>query len=145
MPQYDGIVSLEENEVEVVIDLRPDRVHLWAGDLEIGDWAPGECAIASLGDGVYSITAENHSLRFVPREPGRFEDGLNHGTGYGLSPAPSPDRSGDRHGRHVKVLPATESVRETEAPPPKPVTVVLFYGLAAITALLAVWALLSIV
>lgn len=138
MPRYDGIVSLDQDEVEVVIDLDPDRVHLRAGDHEIGDWAAEDCAIASLGDGAYSITAENQSLRFVPRNPRLFADGLNHGTGYGLSAPPPPEAASLRQGRHTKLPPRVQgSVRETEAPPPKPLTVALFYGLAALTAALA--------
>lgn len=145
MPQYDGVVSLEQDEVEVVIDLHPDRVHLRAGELEIGDWAAGECAIASLGDGVYAITAENQSLRFVPRNPGLFEDGLNHGTGYGLSPAPDAEGSDHEQGRHIKTRPPqTGLVRELEAPPPRPLTVALFYSLAAVTGAMAIWALFSL-
>ncbi|MGH8946656.1 MAG: hypothetical protein ACRDVL_10965 [Acidimicrobiia bacterium] len=146
MPRYDGIVSLDEDVVQVIIDLDPDRVYLRAGDLEIGDWAAGECAIAALGDGAYSITAENQSLRFVPRNPRLFQDGLNHGTGYGMSAPPQPG-AGDHHGgRHTKSPPrGAPSVKETEAPPPKPLTVALFYALAAATGALGIWALLSII
>jgi hypothetical protein len=144
VPQYDGIVSLEQDEVEVVIDLHPDRVHLRAGTVEVGDWGADECTIAHLGEGVYSITAENTSLRFLPRNPRLFEDGLNHGTGYGLSPAKDAGESADKHGRHVKVVPQARGAKETEAPAPKPLTVALFYGLATLTAALAIWALLTI-
>ena len=147
MPRYDGIVSLDHDVVQVIIDLDPDRVHLRAGDHEIGDWAAGECAIAALGDGAYSITAENQSLRFVPRNPRLFEDGLNHGTGYGMSAPSQSDAAGHRVGRHTKTPPeaAAATGKETEAPPPKPVTVALFYALAAATGALGIWALLSIV
>lgn len=146
MPRYDGIVTLDQDEVEVFIDLDPDRVHLCAGDLKVGDWAAGDCAIAALGDGVYSITAENQSLRFVPHDPRMFEDGLNHGTGYGLSPAPDAASDHHRAGRHTRQPhPAPGSAREIEAPPPKPLTMALFYGLAAITAALGTWALFSII
>lgn len=147
MPKYDGIVNLDQDEVEVIIGLDSDRVHLQAGDLEIGDWAPDECAIAHLGRGVYAITAENESLQFVPRDARLFEAGLNHGTGYGLSTAPKQDESQARRGRHTKTVPGPETSPahgESAAPPPKPLTLALFYGLAAITAALGVWALLSI-
>jgi hypothetical protein len=146
VPRYDGIVSLDEDEVEVVIDLDPERVHLRAGDIEIGDWAAGECAIARLGGGVYSITAENQSLRFVPRDPRLFEDGLNHGTGYRLSAPTQEGHDHPRPGRHSKILPPpAASMTETDAPPPKPLTRALFYVLAALTAALGVWALMSII
>jgi hypothetical protein len=147
VPKYDGIVNLDQDEVEVIIGLDPDRVHLRAGDLDIGDWAPDECAIAHLGEGVYAITAENESLRFVPRDARLFEAGLNHGTGYGLGPAPKQDESQTRRGRHSKTVRGRETPPahgEPLAPPPKPLTLILFYGLAGVTAALGVWALLSI-
>lgn len=147
VPKYDGIVNLDQDEVEVIIGLDPDRVHLQAGDLEIGDWAPDECAIAHLGQGVYAITAENESLRFVPRDARLFEAGLNHGTGYGLSTAPKQDESQARRGRHSKTVPGSETSTpngESAAPPPKPLTLALFYGLAAVTAALGAWALLRL-
>lgn len=149
VPRYDGIVNLDQDEVEVIIGLDPDRVHLRAGDLEIGDWAPDECVIAPLGEGVYAITAENHSLRFVPRDARLFEAGLNHGTGYGLSPAPKQDESQTRRGRHSKTIPGPETStthgEPMAAPPPKPLTLASFYGLAAVTAALGVWALLRLI
>lgn len=145
MPRYDGIVNLDQDEVEVIIGLDPDRVHLRAGDLEVGDWAAEECFIAHLGEGVYSITAENESLRFVPRDARMFEEGLNHGTGYGLSSAPNPETMERQRGRHARPVETTTRVLENEAPPPKPLTRVLFYALSAATAALGVWAFLSIV
>jgi len=147
VPKYDGIVNLDEDEVEVIIGLDPDRVHLQAGDLEIGDWAPDECAIAHLGQGVYAITAESESLRFVPRDARLFEAGLNHGTGYGLSTTPKQDEGQARRGRHSKTVSGPETSAphgESAAPPPKPLTRTLFYGLAAVTAALGAWALLSL-
>jgi hypothetical protein len=145
VPKYDGIVNLDEDEIEVIIGLDPDRVHLRAGDLEIGDWAPEECFIAYLGEGVYSITAENESLRFVPRDARMFQEGLNHGTGYGLSPAPDPETAERQRGRHARREEVVAAVLEGEAPPPKPLTRILFYALSAVTAALGVWALVSII
>ena len=144
VPRYDGIVSLDQDEIEVIIGLDPDRVHLRAGELEIGDWAPEECFIAYLGEGVYSITAENESLRFVPRDARMFKEGLNHGTGYGLSPAPDPEAPERRQGRHARRVETPPGVLEGEAPPPKPLTRILFYALTAATTALGVWAGISI-
>lgn len=146
VPRYDGIVSLDENEVEVVIGLDPDRVHLAAGGREIGDWSTEECSIADLGDGVYSITAENVSLRFVPNDARLFVEGLNNGTGYGLLPAPDLQPVLGHRGRHTRLAPAPDvpEADRSVAPPPRALTRILFYGLAAITAAMGLWALLSI-
>lgn len=145
MPRYDGTMNLDQGEIEVIIGLDPDRVHLRAGDLEIGDWGAEECSIAHLGEGVYVITAENESLRFVPKDATLFEQGLNHGTGYGLSPPPEQERPGGHRGRHVRHADVPASAPPPgEAPPPKPATVALFYALAAGTTALGVWALINI-
>jgi len=146
VPRYDAIVTLDQEQVEVIIGLDPDRVHLRAGDLEIGNWGADECAIAHLGEGVYAITVENESLRFVPKDARLFEEGLDHGTGYGLSPAPAQEALEDHRGRHARRVDAPPQITSrAEAPPPKPLTLALFYMLAAVTAGLSVWALIKII
>jgi hypothetical protein len=146
VPRYDAIVRLDQEEVEVIIGLDPNRVHLRAGDLEIGNWGADECAIAHLGEGVYAITAENESLRFVPKDARLFEEGLNHGTGYGLSPAPAQEAEADQRGRHARRIEVPPPNTSTPvAPPPKPLTLALFYALAAMTTGLGVWAFIRII
>lgn len=72
MPLYDGVVSVNDGDIGVIIGIEEDRIRLSAGGSEIGDWDISDCAIELVEDGVYAITAENESLRFVPNQPSLF-------------------------------------------------------------------------
>lgn len=140
MPIYDGVVTLDESDVPVIVELGHDHVRLSASGTEIGQWPAHECHIAHVTDSIYSITAEDETLQFVPNQPSLFAAAINGG------------------GRHAGSLAdpketPTETTAETEgpavrgrvAPPPKPLTMGLFYSLCVATAGLAVWSLISLI
>lgn len=72
MPLYDGVVSVNDGDIAVIIDVEEDRIRLSANGSEIGEWDADDCTIELVEDGVYRITAENESLRFVPNQPSLF-------------------------------------------------------------------------
>ena len=92
MPIYDGVVTIEDTDVQVILGLDDDRVRLSAGGTEIGDWPLEECEIDDAGDGVYTITAENETLEFMPASPGAFAAAMNGGR---LQVPEPPETSGD--------------------------------------------------
>jgi hypothetical protein len=104
---------------------------------EIGEWAVGEYSIDHRGAGVYTITADNESLRFVPNRPDLFAAGVGHPLDdLGPSVEETP-------GRHL-AEPLVDGLGEGE-PPPRPLTRALFYTLAGTTAALGLWALLRLI
>lgn len=135
MPIYDGIVTVAEDDIPVIIELGDDVVRLSASGTEIGQWPKGECDIRHLGDSTFAIRAENETLRFVPRQPSLFAAAVNGGLSR-TRPQTSP-------GPEKPQPEPTDRVRE--APPPKPVTMGLFYGLCALTAGLAIWSIISMI
>lgn len=135
MSIYDGVVTLDQTDVPVIVELNDDYIRLSASGTEIGSWTADECQIAHLGESAYSITAEDETLHFVPNQPRLFAAAVNGAVTMVTTPAPHP----------VDELPvSTAQTVEDGAPPPKPLTMGLFYGLCVTTAVLAVWALLSI-
>lgn len=135
MPIYDGVVTLDETDVPVIIELAGSHVRLSASGTEIGQWTSDECHIALLRDTVYAITAEDETLQFVPNQPGLFAAAVNRGVVNGSSVAIPVEPSAD-----VK----PPAIAEREAPPPKLLTKALFYFLCLATAGLATWSLISI-
>jgi hypothetical protein len=136
LPIYDGVVTLDETDVPVNIELAGSHVRLSASGTEIGQWNSDECHIALVSDTVYAITAEDETLQFVPNQPSLFAAAVN-GGGRRRSPAAEPvQRPAD---------PEPPAVAGWEAPPPKPLTLALFYALCLATAALAVWSLTSII
>jgi len=137
LPIYDGVVTLDESDIPVVVELGADHVRLSASGTEIGQWATNECHIAHVSDTTYTITAEDETLQFVPNQPGLFAAAVN-GDSRHDTPAASPAVDMD-----------TEEGQPTSsdrvAPPPKPLTMGLFYTLCVATAALAVWSLISII
>ncbi|HEU4894476.1 MAG TPA: hypothetical protein VFT85_01460, partial [Acidimicrobiia bacterium] len=79
MPIYDGVVTLDQTDVPVIVELDDDYVRLSASGTEIGNWSAAECQIAHIGDTAYSITAEDETLHFVPNQPGLFAAAVNGG------------------------------------------------------------------
>ncbi|MFQ5523819.1 MAG: hypothetical protein ACE5F5_09615 [Acidimicrobiia bacterium] len=131
MPIYDGVVAFDDTTlIPVIVGIEEDLVRLSADGTEIGAWTEGECTIADEGDGVFMISAEDETLRFLPRDPGSFAAAVNGGIGdtSTISDHEEPSSPSDSEG----------------APEPKRITKVLFYLLATMTALLGVWALLSL-
>jgi hypothetical protein len=135
MPIYDGVVTLDETDFPVIIELAGSHVRMSASGTEIGEWTSDECHISLLSDTVYAITAEDETLQFVPNQPTLFAAAVNGGLGNGSQVA-------EPFGRPSPPDPATVAWRE--APPPKPLTRALFYALSLATVALAVWSLISI-
>jgi hypothetical protein len=139
---YDGVINLDDNQISVIIGFEEDGIRMSSGGKEIGEWAEGEYSIDHNGGGVYTITAESEALQFVPNNPSLFAARLNGG-------APPIPQAVTEHSETEPVLSTT--VEETaprenrdEAPPPKPVTLVVFYALAGITVALGLWAVVSL-
>ena len=133
MPIYDGVVTLDQTDVPVIVELDGDYVRLSASGTEIGNWSSDECQIAHIGDTAYAIIAEDETLHFVPNQPGLFAAAVNGGdprASVSLSPEPAPEPT---------------ALGAREAPAPKPLTMGLFYALCLTTAALALWSLVSIV
>lgn len=140
MPTYDGVVTLDQTDVPVIVELNEEYVRLSASGTEIGNWRADECQIAHIGSTAYAITAEDETLHFVPNQPGLFAAAVNvGGHGESVSPAPKPEPEPASSAR------ADVAGRPDEAPAPKPSTMGLFYALCVTTAALALWSLISIV
>jgi hypothetical protein len=135
MSIHDGVVTVADDDIRVVVELDDGRIRLSGGGREIGEWRTDQCHIRHLSDSTYAIEAENEILRFVPNQPGIFAAAVNGGmpetSEVTRPPEPEPEHS------------SGDGVRE--APPAKPVTMALFYALCAATAGLAVWSLISII
>jgi hypothetical protein len=137
VPIYDGIVTVDEDDVQVILGVDENKIRLSAGGLEIGEWSAEDCAIDSVGDGVFTITAENETLTFVPNNPTTFAAAMNDGS--------APDEASGAT-MEESMEPAVVSPSEADQiPEPKPITMVVFYALAAITGVLGIWALITIV
>lgn len=134
MAIYDGVVTLDQTDVPVIVELDDSYVRLSAGGAEIGHWSTDECEINHVSDSTYSITAEDETLRFVPNQPGLFDAAVNGGTPSPLRSVPLPPEPAPE--------PPADGVRE--APPPRPLTMGLFYALCTLTLGLALWSLARI-
>ncbi len=128
MSQHNGAISLGDDPIVVVVGVNADRIRLDSNGSEIGDWARDECEIVVDPAGRYLIRAENEELPFIPDDPVTFAEALTQG---------SPTTSGG---------PQRETSRATEDEvAPKPLTVIGFYILAAITLALGLWAVWSVI
>lgn len=135
MAIYDGIVSVADDDIPVIVELGDEVVRLSASGTEIGQWPAEECLITHVGDTVYTITAEDETLEFVPNQPSLFAAAVNGNPekpAVPLPPEPEP-----------AAITTEDDFRE--APPAKPITMGLFYALCLATAALAIWSLVSII
>lgn len=139
MSIYDGVVTLDQTDVPVIVELNDEYVRLSASGTEIGNWSAQECHIAQIDDSAYSITAEDETLHFVPNQPGLFAAAVNGGVSY---VAPLPERA-ERPSKSESRSDADAGARTASSP--RPLTMGLFYVLCLTTAALAVWAVISIV
>lgn len=134
MAIYDGVVTLADDQIPVMLELDENHVRLSASGTEIGQWSAEECEIALVDDTTYAITAEDETLEFVPNRPSLFAAAVN---GHADEPAvplpPEPEPES----------PPSDGIEE--APPAKPLTMGLFYALCLATAVLAVWSLITII
>lgn len=129
MQRYDGVVTVADDEIPVIVELDDELIRLTAGGTEIGHWHPDECEITRIADSTYTIEAEDEVLRFVPSQPRLFAAALD-----GEVETRMPLETGDD----------TDGALG-EAPPPQPLTMALFYGLCVLTVALAVWSLISMI
>lgn len=136
MSIYDGVVTLDQTDVPVIVELGEDSVRLSASGTEIGNWSPEECHIAHIGDSAYSITAENETLHFVPNQPSLFAAAV----GLPVNGKPLAE-----HVPRPETPQPEPDAGRGSAPPPKPLTMGLFYALCVTTAALALWSLVAIV
>ena len=128
MPLYDGVVSVNDGDIGVIIDVEDDRIRLSANGSEIGEWDADDCTIELVEDGVYRITAENESLRFVPNQPSLFAKAVS---------AEEPEPGGPT--RIVQELGSTDTPsRESQ------LSRILIWVGGAATAVLGIWALASV-
>ena len=145
MAIYDGFVSLDEDDVHVILGVEDDRVTLSANGAEIGNWGTDEVSIRYRGGGTYTITAEDETLEFVPNDQDLFA--IRFGEISDDQPIPASNGSG-RHARGGSVERETderEPAQLEEAPPPGPVTKAAFYALVGVTAFLGLWAIASMI
>lgn len=140
MPIYDGVVTLDKSDVPVIVELGHDHVRLSASGTEIGQWPTNECHIAHVTDSIYSITAEDETLQFVPNQPSLFAAAVN-GGGRQADPVAGPKEIQNE----IPTETEDPAVGDREAPPPKPLTMGLFYSLCVATAALAIWSLISLI
>lgn len=96
MSLYDGVISVKDGEIGVIVAIDGDRVRLSAGGNEIGEWDVDDCLIQRVEDGVFSITAEEESLRFVPNEPTLFQRAVAAEQSNPEPAAPVVERIGSR-------------------------------------------------
>lgn len=139
---YDGVVTLADDDIPVIVELDDDYVRMSAGGTEIGHWPFAECQITRVSDTTYAITAEDETLRFVPNQPGLFAvavNGATETTSHSKPAEPEPKSAPEAESA------ATGGDGVREAPAPQPLTMGLFYALCVTTAALAVWALVSII
>lgn len=144
MAIYDGFVSLGEDEVHVILGVDENKVTLSSNGSEIGTWRSDEISILYLGEGTYTITAENETLEFVPKDQDLFA------IRFGEISDDRPAVSENGFGRHASVTPKRpaqegDEAAHQEAAAPRPVTKVAFYVLAGITAFLGLWAIVSMI
>jgi len=131
MTRFPGVVTLDEERVDVTVGLEGDKISLVAGDVSIGEWGAGEYVVVDLGSGTFVIEAEEGSISFHPDDPGGFARGI-----VG-EPEPAAEDEPIR-GRSL------DTIEIKEGPPPGRATLLGFYALSAVTVALGIWALISL-
>ena len=126
MTRYAGVATVENDHVPIRIDLDEEKIALVSGEISIREWAAGDYQVIDLGSGEFIIESEEDSIPFVPDDPRSFAQ-----VARGES-AP-------------KGASVTDSWEIQIGPPPKPLTLIGFWVLAAGTAVLGVWGLISLI
>lgn len=135
MPHYDGVVTIADDDFPVIVELDDELIRLTSSGTEIGQWHADDCEITRVGDSTYTIKAENEVLEFVPSQPALFAAALNGD--------PQPEVVTAPRLATAPIDGGTDAL--PDAPPPKPLTMGLFYGLCVLTAALALWSLISMI
>lgn len=107
----------------MAVEIAPTSIRLVSDKLLVGDWTYEECRIVRSGSGVFNIEAEGDSLEFEPVDAPAFEDAL-------------ATRSSETE--HLPI--ALDELPKAVAPKPRPMTLLLFLALLALTVLLGAWA-----
>lgn len=142
MSIHDGVVTLDNNDIQVILGVEEDSVRLSAGGVEIGEWSFEECTIDPAGEGKYNITAENEVLLFVPNDHGSFSAVINGSPTEIIDERTAPTEP--RHAKRAEDVRGESAFRIEEAPEPKAVTLAAFYTLVIVTLGLGGWALVSL-
>jgi hypothetical protein len=122
---YAGVATVENDHLAIRVDLDEEKIALVSGEVSIREWPAGGYQVIDLGSGEFVIESEDDAIQFVPDDPRSFALGLQRG------PGPQDGRPGG--GFEVQI-----------GPPPKPLTLVGFWALAAVTAALGIWGLVSL-
>jgi hypothetical protein len=125
MTTFAGVVTLNDDNVPVMVGLDDERITLVSGEVSIGEWLAGEYEVIDLGSGTFVIEADDDSIPFLPDDPGSFARGIHREPVL----ATIADRSR-----------AMDTIEIKEGPPPKPATLVGFWVLVAVTTALGIWA-----
>lgn len=134
MAIYDGVVTVADDDIPVILELDADSIRLSASGKEIGEWSAGDCKITHVGETTYTITAEQETIEFVPNQPSLFAAAVNGGSERPAVPLPPEPETDHKPSDGIE-----------EAPPAKPLTMGLFYALCVATAGLALWSLITII
>ena len=135
MITFAGVVTLEDDRVPVTIGIDRDEITLVSGQVEIGKWPAEDCTFLEKGDGSWVIEADHDSVAFLPDDPGRFAKGLS---GHPIVEAETIS------GQAKTDANAEARFVVREGPRPRPMTLIGFYALAAVTAALGVWAFINV-
>lgn len=142
---HTGVISLGGDPIEVTIGLADGRVILESGGDTIGDWSEDECQILADGPGKYLISAESEDLPFLPDDPAEFDRVLS-GTGDGTEETvPERAQSVSSTSVYQPSITFDPSPFHVEEAAPKTTTMLGFYFLAVVTALLGLWAVWTLV
>jgi hypothetical protein len=123
-------VTLDQDNVHVMVGLEDDKISLVAGEVSIAEWLSGDYVVVDLGKGTFVIEAEEGSISFQPDDPGSFARGIGRRSKHD-TPAGPPARSLD-------------TIEVKDGPRPHPTTVAGFYALVVMTTALGIWALVSL-
>lgn len=144
MTEHLGVIRLDDQEIAVAVELAPTSIRLVTDQLLVGDWTYEECQVVRNASGGYDLQAEGDSLEFDPIDLAAFEKALATKAG-GTEPHLAtldelPEALAAKAGETERVVAPLDELPKAVAPKPRPITLVLFYALLALTILLATWA-----
>lgn len=125
MTTFPGVVTLDDDDVPVMVGLDDEKITLVSGEVSIGEWLAGEYEVIDLGSGTFVIEADDDSIPFLPDDPGSFARGLHR------EPVPATVADDSR---------SMDSIEIKDGPPPRLATLVGFWLLVALTTALGIWA-----